>query len=111
MAGAKAMANPPAMVSPWTWQTLDAGGHVLSVSVAFNETTHAITGVSSHRDTDCEFTQVLIGRGADGSPNSTLRTIDVPDGDFTLPANRIAALASRGLNTIDDILALQITAT
>jgi hypothetical protein len=111
MAGARAMANPPALVSPWKWQTPDAGGHILSITVTFDNTTHAITGVSSYRDPDCEFTQVLIGRGADGSPNSTLRTIDVPDGDFVLPANRIAALASRGLNTIDDILALQITAT
>ena len=104
------MANPPPLVSPWVWETYDTPGRVLRVTVSFNNTTHAITGITSHRDSGCAFTQLLIGIPAIGAPNDTDKVLDIPDGTTVVGAGRLAALASRGLNSIDDILTLQITA-
>jgi hypothetical protein len=58
----------------------------------------------------CLYTKILIGLGGDGTPDSTTRKITVPDGTTVLTPQQLAALAAQGLSTIEDILALQITA-
>lgn len=103
-------ANPKPITSPWVWETYDTPGRVLRVTIAFDETTRLITGISSYRDPGCDFTTLVIGLGADGRPNTTDKSLDVPEGNWTAPASRLAALAARGLSTIEQVQSFQITA-
>ena len=100
----------PPSVSPVVQEFTDFEGRAISISVAFNTTTRAITGMSSHRDAGCLFSKILIGTSADGNPDDTDKVVAVPFGDRTLNSTQLAALATHGLATIEDFSALQITA-
>lgn len=90
----------------------DTAAREVSISFTWNATTRLLTGITAHRDPGCQFTSILVGLGTDGTPDSTDKNIDISglSGDRVLPAARIDFLAAHGLATIDDILALQITA-
>lgn len=104
------MAKGDPLLSPWVWDARDNEGDVIRITVAFDNTTRAITGITAFRDAACIYTKIVIGLGADGTPNTTDKTIAVPAGTTVLTASQRAALASKGLSTIEDVLALQITA-
>jgi hypothetical protein len=104
------MAKGDPLQSPWVWQARDNEGDIISITVTFDNATRNITGISSFRDAACIYTQVLIGLGADGSPDSTDRAISVPSGTRSLTPAQLTVLANRGLVTIENMLALQITA-
>lgn len=104
------MAKGDPLLSPWVWQARDNEGDVIQITVTFDNAARAITGIISFRDASCVYTQILIGLGADGSPDTTDRVISVPSGTRSLTPAQLAALASKGLGTIEDVLALQITA-
>lgn len=103
------MAKGDPQPSPWVWQAEDFQDRVIRITVTFNVTTRAITGIVGHRDAGCLYTKILIGTSG-GSADATDKAITVPVGDTTLTPGQLAALASKGLSTIDDVLALQITA-
>jgi len=102
------MTKPPGVVlSPWVWQSSDFKRKVIRITVSFDNTTKALTGASVFRDATCVYTKVYLGIGADNKVESSPRTFVVPAGTTNLSA---AKLSSVGLNTIDEVLALQITA-
>lgn len=102
------MARGDPMTSPWIWEAADYQGNKIRISIAFDVNTHAIvSGSTVFRDAACVYTKVYVGLGADGTPNSTTRVFTVPAGTTSISQN---ALNSKGLNTIEDVLALNITA-
>lgn len=104
----KAKGDP--MPSPWVWDTLDNDGDRLELTIAFDEATRVITGITTYRDAGCTYTRILIGLGADGTPDTTETAWDVPAGTTVLSQGQLAQLAGEGLRTIEDVLATQVTA-
>lgn len=99
---------PPISVSPWTQEFRDTDGHVIRISVLFDPITRALLGAVAYRSGKCAYTRILIGLGPDGTPDSTPDVFVVPAGVTNVAA---AALRRNALRTIEDVLALQITAT
>lgn len=105
------MARGDTLVSPWIWPS-DSGaadymGRVIKITVNFNNATRALQSAVVHRDDGCMYTKILLD-----NPNDAVRAkrITAPvdgAGDRTYSA---AAMASVGLNVIEDILPLNITA-
>lgn len=93
--------------SPYEWEARDYQGAVIRITITFNNATRALAGASVFRDAACVYTKILIGRGADDSPDSSTQSIVVPAGTTAVSA---AQMASRGFTTIEQFLALQITA-
>ena len=101
------MARGDPLVSPWLWSAPDYLERAITLTVNFNNATRALQNSTVVRDAGCLYGHVYIGLGADGTPDTTTKSFAVPVGTTTLTANQ---LGNKGLNTIDDVLALQITA-
>jgi hypothetical protein len=93
--------------SPYVQTFQDNFGKVVRLTVTFDNTTRALSGASVFRDAGCQWTHIYIGRGADGTPNTTTKAFTVPTGTTNLSSGQ---LGQRGLDVIEDILSLQITA-
>lgn len=104
------MAKGDPLLSPWEWQALDVEGDAIRITVEFDNTTRVITGITTFRDAGCAYTRILIGVGADGIPDDTDKIVNVPAGTTVLSKGQINNLAGRGVRTVEDVLALQITA-
>lgn len=93
--------------SPWVVRFVDYQNNAITITVVFNETTHALISGNIVRDPGCLMATILLGVGPDGTPDSTTTQFRVPFGsnDFT-PRQ----MAKAGFNTMDDFLSLQITA-
>lgn len=100
------MAKGDPLLSPWTWDSgADYLGRHMSITLPFNNTTRAITnGGVIHRDAGCMYTKIVWG--VPTSPTS-IRSASVPNGDTAISAAQVRAL---GFDTIEQVLALQITA-
>jgi hypothetical protein len=101
------MAHGDPQLSPWTATFYDYQHRAIQIIVTFNNSTRALLGAVLHRDSGCLYTRIALD-----NPNDAARVkwFTCPaDGqpDITVTA---AQLASRGLNTIEDVLAVQITA-
>lgn len=101
------MGTPGVQVSPWSASFPDYQGNAITVTVTFNNSTKALTGASIVRQTGCVYTYLSFGLGPDGTPNTAPARFNVPVGTTAVTAAR---LKSGGLNTINDVLALQFTA-
>lgn len=101
------MAKGDPLLSPYVWDSgADYLGRHISISVPFDESTRAILdGAVIHRDPGCIYTSVVVGVPTDAGAE---RTGSVPDGDTLVSATQILAIG--GFSTIDQILALQMTA-
>lgn len=100
--------------NPYLWSSgPDMASKEVKISFTWGSVTRLLTSIAVSRDAGCQFTSILIGLGEDGSPDHTERTVDLTGlaGTVTVPAVRLDWLAAHGLATIDDVLALQITAT
>lgn len=104
------MRVPTPATSPRVQEFSDYVGRVIRITVAFNDVTRVITGVTVFRDADCLFTKILIGSPADGIPDDTDKVVVVPAGTTTLSAGQLAALNAKGISTIEDFQSFQITA-
>jgi hypothetical protein len=93
--------------NPWVWSANDPLGNPLTISVAWKASTRALQNTTVTRSAGCSLTTIYIGVGPDGTPNTSANAYAVPVGSSTVTA---ATLSKNGLNTIDDVLALQITA-
>ncbi len=92
--------------SPYTWGCTDYLGRRLTISIPFNETTRAIlNGIAVHRDVGCLWSRVVWG--VPTVPTSQ-RSPAAPEGDSTITANQFRN--ATGFTTVDEILAVQITA-
>jgi hypothetical protein len=89
------------------YQASDYKDHVIRITVTFDNTTKVLTGATAFRDATCVYTKIYIGVGADGTPDATPHKVTVPSGTTTVTAAQLSAV---GLSTINDIIALQITA-
>ena len=101
------MADPAPITSPYIWEAGDYLSRVIRITITFNNSTRAITGASVFRDVGCLYQTIYIGTGPDGTPNSTDKKLAVPAGTTSISANQLKQV---GLNVIEDVLALQITA-
>lgn len=104
------MARGDPLLSPWIWEARDNEAEVIRITVAFNNSTRAITGITVFRDAGCAYSKLLIGTSADGNPDDTDKVVTVPAGTTSLSGGQLNNLKNKGLNTIEDVLALQITA-
>lgn len=93
--------------SPYEWQAADYLQHVIGIIVTFDNTTRVLAGATVHRDEACVYHRILIGLGPDGTPDTTEHAINVPAGSTELTAEDLEAI---GFTTIEQFLALQITA-
>lgn len=76
------------------------------ITVNFNDSTRSIINASVTRDAGCQWTKLLIGIGADGSPDSTTRKVNVPVGTTAVPKS---VFTNFGVDTIEEFKAYQIT--
>lgn len=100
------MAKGDLFVSPWLWQAGDYVGLLITIRVDWDNTTRALLDAVVHRDSGCQYHTIVF----DVPSSPTSKRLAAPaDGaaDVTYTANQ---LKRQGLNTIDDVLALQITA-
>lgn len=101
------MAKGDPLLSPWVWDSgADYLGRHLSITIPFNDATRAIqNGTVVHRDAGCMFTRIVVGLPSDSGAQRTAR---VPNGDTSATANQFRQ--ATGFTTIDQVLALQVTA-
>lgn len=104
------MAKGDPVTSPYVWEDRDNEGDIIRITVTFNTSTRAITGITVFRDANCAYTRLFIGTGAGGNPNTTDKTVTVPAGTTVLSGAQLNQLANRGVGTIEEFLGLQITA-
>ena len=97
-------------ISPVVREFEDHVGRKISITITFNTTTRLIESMQVHRDAGCLFSTILIGTGADGNPDDTDKIVNVPVGNRALTVQQLANLANRGISTIENFDALQITA-
>jgi hypothetical protein len=90
------------IATPWVESFSDYLNRNLSISIAFDNVTRALGVTTVTRDDGCLWGTLIIG-----DPATTTKTFAVPFGTSTVSAQR---LHQNGLNTIEDVLALQITA-
>lgn len=93
--------------SPYVIEFPDYQGKLIRITINYDNTTRIITNGSVFRDPLCVYTKIYVGKGADGSPNSSTRKFNVPSGTTAL--NK-AAFTAAGFDTITEFQALQITA-
>jgi hypothetical protein len=86
------------------------GVNRIKVTVIFNPTTRVITEIDTHRDAACLYTQIAVGIGADGTPDSAPRRWTPPVGDHVSTPAELAFLSNQGVSTIEQFLSFQITA-
>lgn len=102
------MAKGDPVTSPYVY---DSGGDYLdrhlTCSFTFSNSTRALSGATVHRDTGCVYVAVLIG-DPNGTPTRIPTSGSIPEGDTPISKSQ---LNKAGFTTIEDVLALQITAT
>lgn len=101
------MAHGDVLVSPWVVEFFDFGHREVKITVNFNDSTRALTNAVVHRDTGCKFTKIVLDDPNDGAKAKPLPAPADGAGDRTYTA---AQMSAQGLNTIEQVLALQITA-
>ena len=101
------MARGDALTSPWVWEAADYVGLAIRITVNFNNSTHALQSTVIHRDSGCQYTKVVLDVPSDGVRAKRLQAPSNGAGDRTYTANQMKA---QGLDTIEDVLAVQITA-
>lgn len=99
--------DPPPSVSPHIWDSPDFQGRIIRITIEHDNATRAITGVTTFRDADCVYKKILVGLGANGTPDSTGHAFTCPAGTHSIPVQQMTA---QGFSTIEQFQALQITA-
>jgi hypothetical protein len=107
MAGPVGQVGGPISVSPWTYTGLDYQGRAIAITVPFNTSSRAQQGATLHRDTGCVYHTIVLGDPND--PTNVKQFACPADGqpDSTATAQQ---LRNNGLTTIDDVVAVQVTA-
>lgn len=100
------------LTSPWQWIARDYQSLAISISITFDETTHALLDVGGacttvHRDSGCQYNTIVLDNPAD---SAKAKLLPAPADGKPDVSYSTAQLARQGLSTIDDVLAVQITA-
>lgn len=101
------MAKGDPQLTPWVYESPDYLSRSIRITVNFNNTTRALTSAVVHRDSGCIYHTIVFDNPSDAVKAKRLAAPADGAGDRTYTA---AQLASQGLNTIEDALAVQITA-
>jgi hypothetical protein len=101
------MGGQGTQTSPWSERFSDYQNNALIVTVNFNQNNRNILDAVITREPGCVYSKLFIGLGPDSKPNSSPMTFEVPEGVTQITA---AQMQGVGLNKIEEILALQITA-
>lgn len=101
------MAHGDVLVSPWVWSASDYLGRTITITIPFNNSTRAVQAGTVVRQSGCLWGHILVGVGADGSPDTALKNWAVPVGTNTITTGQFAA---NGVNVIEDVINFQITA-
>lgn len=104
------MGVPTPSASPVVQTFGDYVGNLIRITVTFDPATRVLSGVTVFRDPACRFTKILIGLGADGTPDSSTRVFNVPAGTTVLNPAQMTAVRNNGMNTIEAFESFQITA-
>lgn len=103
------MARGDVPTSPWAWECSDYLDRHLRITVPWDDsvggTRNILSGTVVHRDPGCLWNTVTFDVPI--GPNAK-RLPAAPEGDTTLTAQQIRS--STGFRTIDDLMAVQITA-
>lgn len=94
-------------VSPWPWEAPDYQGLVIRIAVSFNVSSRALQNAVIHRDSGCQYNTIVLDNPTDAVKAKRLAAPVDGAADKTYTANQMKA---QGLNTIEDVLAVQITA-
>ncbi len=100
------LGNPPPL-SPYIYEARDYQDNVIRITFPYDNVTKALSNATVFRDAACIYTTIIVGVGGDGTVETSTKTFSVPSGTHTVTAN---AMSSKGINTITDVLSLQITA-
>lgn len=93
--------------SPYVVRMDDYLHRAITITVNFNNVTRSIVNATVVRDVGCLWTKLLIGIGADNTPDSTTRKVNVPVGTTNIGKG---AFTGFGVDTIEEFQAYQITA-
>jgi hypothetical protein len=98
--------TPRPLVSPIQWRFDDYKNRAVVVSFDFDETTHALFGITAVREPGCLYDTLFWGLGPDGTPNTSPKQFKIPFGQTDLQPNQLARV---GLRTIEDVTDAQFT--
>lgn len=101
------MAKGDPQLSPWVWEASDYVGLAIRITVSFNNNNGNLLSAVVHRDTGCQYHTAVLDNPGDAQKAKRLAAPADGAGDRTYTA---AQMSSRGLNTIQDVLNIQITA-
>ena len=93
--------------NPWVWSANDPQGLAVSISIPWNTSNRSLGSATVTRATGCTLGRLYIGLGTVATPDSARNAYAVTVGRGTVSAH---TLAKNGLSTIDNVMALQITA-
>lgn len=94
--------DPPA--SPWVYDTQDAFGNHLTVTIPFNETTLALQDATTFKDRNCMYNKLVFDVPSD---SQRAKRFNIVDGSHTIQST---VLANNGFFTYNDLMAVQVTA-
>lgn len=83
-------------------------GRRVSIVINWNTTTRALISAIVHRDTGCLYNKIILDNPSDAQKAKPLALPVDGAGDRTYTSTQLSA---QNLNTIDDILTVQITAS
>ena len=101
------MAKGDPLVSPWQAEFSDYLQRRISIVVNFNDATRALVSAVVHRDVGCLYHTIVFDVPSDAVKAKRLAAPTDGAGDRTYTA---AQMTAQGLRTIEDVLAIQITA-
>jgi hypothetical protein len=101
------MAKGDPLLSPWVYESPDYQSRVIRITVNFNNNNRSLTNAVVHRDDGCVYTKIVFDDPGDNAKAKRLAPPDDGAGDRTYSKSQMAA---QGLRTIEDVLAIQITA-
>jgi hypothetical protein len=97
----------PTQQTPYIWEDGDYVGLVIRITVNFNNSTRALQNAVVHRDDGCQYHTIVFDNPTDAVKAKRLAAPADGAGDKTYTANQMKA---QGLNTIEDVMAVQMTA-
>jgi hypothetical protein len=99
--------NPP-MQSPYAPEFADYQGNIIKITIVFDNATRALLSADAYRDDACIYRKIYLGKGVDGSPDSTPHVLNVASGTRHLNTQQLINVL--GFTTIEQVLDVQITA-
>jgi len=93
--------------NPYVVTATDYLSRAITVTFNWSPVNRSLSAARVDRDAGCLYQNVLIGLGPDGTPDTTVSALrSNGNGVVTLTPPQLAAI---NLNTIDDVVATQIT--